>query len=285
MQLLLVLASMLPLPQDASAPAPAPPVPDAFYTQRVAAGGIPILGSARVPPQALARARDIAAAMLAHRPDLRGWMAANGYRIAVMAEEEGTLDLPEQRNWKKPAPDDPRLTPCERKHYAERIGRLSDRDYWNARARGMGGPLTSVGAENLLGKPGTRYFGQNVLVHEFAHAILRAAAHVDPALHARVTRAYRNALAAGRWRGEYAAVSVEEYWAVGTQLWFETGPLVRVDGRSILSPENLAAYDPDLHAALAMVYGASHRIAADVFHRHPARVPPGPPPHSTAEAC
>jgi hypothetical protein len=202
-----------------------------------------------------------------------------------MAEDEGTLDLPEQRHWKKPGRDDPRLSRCERKHYDTRIGRLSDRDYWNARARGMGGTLTSVGAENLLGIPGTRYFGQSVLVHEVAHAILRAAAKRDPALHAEVERAYRDALAAGRWRGEYAAVSAEEYWATATQLWFDTGVLVRVDGRSILSHADLAAYDPALFAALTRVHGTRHRIEADAFHGHPARTPPGALPANTAEAC
>jgi hypothetical protein len=257
----------------------------AFYTQRLDAGGIPVLASPRVPAEALRRARDIVDAMLAHRPDLRAQLAANGTRVAVMAQDEGTLDLPEQRGWKKPAPDDPRLTPCERKYYAERIGALSDRQYWNARARGMGGPLTSVGAENLLAVPGSRYFGQNILVHEFAHTILGAVRQRDPALHAALERAYRDALAAGRWRGEYAAVTLDEYWAVGTQLWFDTGTLVRIDGRSILSHRDLAAYDPALFVALGQVYGSTHRIAADAFHQHPARVPPGSPPRNTAEVC
>ncbi len=269
---------------------PAPPPPptlklDPFYTRYLDAGGIPIVSSRWVPPEALVRARDIVNAMLDHRPDLRTQLVAEGTRVAVMAEDEGTLDLPEQRHWKKPARNDPRLSPCERKHYDTRIGSLSDRAYWNARARGMGGTLTSVGAENLLGIPGTRYFGQNVLVHEFAHAILRAAAKRDPSLYAEVERAYRDALAAGRWRGEYAAVSAEEYWAIGTQLWFETGVLVRVDGRSILSAADLAAYDPALYAALAKVHGTRHRIEADAFHGHPARVPPGPLLDSTAEVC
>lgn len=284
---LLALAACTPMaPRLAPAPPPPPALQlDSFYARYLDADGIPIVSSRWVPLEALIRARDIVNAMLEYRPDLRAQLVAEGTRVAVMAEDEGTLDLPEQRGWKKPARDDPRLSPCERKHYDARIGSLSDRDYWNARARGMGGTLTSVGAENLLAIPGTRYFGQNVLVHEFAHAILRAAAKADPQLFGNVERAYRDALAAGRWRGEYAAVSAEEYWAIGTQLWFETGVLVRVDGRSILSAADLAAYDPALHAALGRVYGARHRIAADAFHRHPARVPAGPLPANTAETC
>lgn len=266
-------------------PPPAPLHADPFYTRYADAGGIPILSSARVPAKALLAARDIVQAMLAARPDLHAQLVTDGVRVAVMAGDESTLDLPEQRGWKKPARDDPRLTPCERKHYDARIGRLSDRAYWDARARGMSGPLTSTGAENLLGDPNGRYYGQNILVHEFAHMILLAAEKRDPALYAEVARAYAAALGAHRWQGEYAAVSIGEYWSVGTQIWFNTNQLVAFDGRRILSHEDLEAYDPALYRALGKVYGTSHRIAADIFYMHPARVPPGPPPRSTAEVC
>ena len=104
--------------------------------------------------------------------------------IAIMAEDESTLDLPEQRDWKKPARDDSRLTRCERKHYEERIGRLTDRDYWNARARGMSGSLTSGSVEDLLGQRNSRYYGQTIFLHEFSHDLLQAIRAVDPHLYA-----------------------------------------------------------------------------------------------------
>lgn len=203
---------------------------DPFYTRYIDAGGIPIASSAKVPDDALLFARDIAVAMLADRPDLRRWMAASGYRVAIIALQEGLVDLPEHRDWKKPGPDDPRLTTCERKHYAERIGRLNDRDYWNNRARGMGGQLTSAPAENLLGTPGTWYYGENTLVHEFSHAILAAIRQRDLTLYAALERAYADGLARGSWKDEYAATTVDEYWAEGTQLWFNTNRMIVVDG-------------------------------------------------------
>jgi len=284
------LAAILLLLAQASADPPITPPPatlglDPFYTRYADAGGIPILSSAKVPAKALLAARDIVQAMLAARPDFHAQLVADSVRVAVMAQDESTLDLPEQRGWKKPARDDPRLTPCERKHYDARIGRLSDRAYWDARARGMSGPLTSTSAENLLGDPNGRFYGQNVLVHEFAHMILLAAEKRDPALYAEVARAYADTLAAQRWQGEYAAVSIGEYWSVGTQIWFNTNPLVAFDGRRILSHQDLEAYDPALYRALGRVYGTSHRIAADVFYMHPARVPLRPPPRNTAEVC
>ena len=256
-----------------------------FYVKRLDAAGVPVIGSARAPTEALNLARDIVAEMLLHRPDLRRWLLDQGYRVAIMAPDETTTDLPEQRGWTKPAPDDPRLTRCERKHYAMRIGRLTDRQYWDARARGMSGPLTSAGAENLLAGPGDRYRGENILVHEFAHNILAAIRAVDAPLYRRVERAYADALRQGRWGGEYASTTIDEYWAVGTQFWFNSGRIATFDKVKVLSDRDLRAYDSALAGVLRAGYGDRHRLAGDRFWNHPARVPPGPLPKFTAEVC
>jgi hypothetical protein len=258
---------------------------DGFYRRYVDAAGLPIVSSNVVPDAALLTARDIAVAMLAERPDIRRAMIARGFRVAIMGVTEGTVDLPEQRDWKKPSRDDPRLTICERKLYDTRIGRLSDAEYWNGRARGMGGDLTSAATENLLGTPGTRYYGENIFVHEFSHGIMEGVRTADPALYARIERAYAAAMARGLWKGEYAAVTVEEYWAEGTQTWFNSNRLAVVDGHRILNDPDLAAYDVALFNVLSEVYGSNHHLSGDVFDMHPARVPPGPPPASTSEAC
>lgn len=257
---------------------------DPFYTQHLDADGIPVIGSARAPTPALTAARSIVTGMLAHRPDIAREMVRQGYRVAVMAPDEQTLDLPEQRDWKKPGPDDPRLTRCERKHYAERIGSWTDRQYWNWRARGMGGLLTSAAAENLLGLSGDRYHGQNTFVHEFSHGILRASERADPKLYARVMAAYAAATAKGLWAGEYASTTFEEYWAVGTQFWFNDAPVARFGDVTVLNDADLKAYDPVLYRLLGEVYHG-HQLTGDVWWRHPDRVPPGPPPRYTAEVC
>lgn len=261
------------------------PPPDPFYAKALDAGGIPVIGSTKAPDEALRAAHDIVTGMLAHRPDVARYLVARQYRVAVMAADEATTDLPEQRHWTRPAADDPRLTRCERLHYAERIGRLSDRQYWDARARGMAGPLTSAGAENLLAAPGDRYHGENILVHEFAHDVLAALRAIDAPLYARIAQAYATALDRGRWRGEYAATTIDEYWAVGAQFWFNSGRYVAVGGAHILSDADLAAYDPPLAEALRAAFGDIHRLAGDRFHRHPDRVPTGPLPPVTAEVC
>lgn len=283
--LLLPLTALL-----ASACAALPPPPDSleldpFYTKYVDAEGIPIVASPRVADEAVINARSIVEDMLAYRPDLAAVLARKGYRVALLAEEEAITDLPENAHWTKPAPDDPRLTRCERKHYEVRIGSLTDREYWNARARGIGGVHTVGAEEDVLGKRTSRYFGETILVHEFAHNILDAIRTADPRLYAEIEAAYANALEEGLWLDEYGSTTVQEYWAEGTQFWFNSNRLAVFDGKQILNHSDLEAYDPRLAAVLRKAYGERHRLAADPFHLHPARVPPGPIPENTAEVC
>ena len=258
---------------------------DAFYEKYVEAAGLPILSSASVPDEALFAARDMTRGMLVDRPDLAEWLAENDFRIAIIAEEEALLDLPDKRHWKKPERDDPRLTRCERKHYDERIGRLSHRDYWDVRARGIGGERTAGSEEDVLGLPTTRYWGETIFVHEMAHNVLFAIQAVDPELYREVEAAYANALANNLWFNEYATTTIQEYWAEGTQIWFNSNRLVVVDGQQILNHTDLAGYDPNLFAALEMVYSRSHKLQSDPFWMNEARVPPGPIPKNTAEEC
>ena len=267
----LALAGCAPAADGGAALGRPPAGIDPFYAKYLDAGGIPVIGSAQVPDAAIVEAREIVGAMLAARPDLRRELVRQGVRVGVIAQAEAITDLPEHRGWKKPTRDDRRLTACELKYF-ERIEAQSDRDYWNARSRGTGGRFTTVGAENLLAVPGSRYFGENILVHEFSHAIFDAIRTADPPLYAEVERAYAAARAAGRWKGDYAAVTLTEYWAEGTQYWFNTNMLARLDEGPILSDRDLSAYDPALAAALARAYGKRHRIAADPFFEHSARL-------------
>ena len=256
-----------------------------FYAKHVSAAGLPILSSARVSEEALLAAREMVEGMLAERPDLAHWLAVHDYRIAIIAEDEALLDLPDKSHWTKPARDDPRLTRCERKLYDERIGSLSDREYWDARARGIGGERTVGSEEDLLGLQSSRYWGETIFVHEMAHNVLFAIEAVDPALYARVEAAYATALTEELWLNEYATTTLQEYWAEGTQIWFNSNRLVVVDGRQVLDHSDLEAYDPALYAALSEVYPVTHRLPSDPFWMSDARIPPGPIPENTAEVC
>jgi len=112
-----------------------------FYKKYTDAFGIPIISSDKTPDAALLVARDIINYMLMKRADIREELVRRKASVLVMAETEMETDLPEHSDWKKPERNDPRLTPDERKNYdnPNGIGSMADKQYWNQRARGMGG--------------------------------------------------------------------------------------------------------------------------------------------------
>jgi hypothetical protein len=247
---------------------------DPYYQKYADAGGIAVVSSPKPPDAALAVAVKIVLRMLSKRPDLREELVRKKWRIGVMAQSEQTTDIPEHRNLRKPPSD--RLTPVEQANY-ERIRRLTDKEYWDRRARGLGGNPTTCAEENLLGYPGTRYYGENILVHEFAHAIREGAIRaVDPELYAETERAYRSAIERGLWKGHYAATNSREYWAEGAQTWFWSNYEYRDGERRVQSPDDLRAYDPALFELLGRVY-PDHHIPEDLYHGKniPQRGPSG----------
>jgi len=240
---------------------------DTFYKKYADAFGIPIVSSEKVPDDALLIARDIVNYMLLKRVDVRSALINRKARVLVMAQTEMETDLPERRDWKKPTKDDRRLTPGERENYDKPggIASMTDREYWNRRARGMGGTVTSCAEENLLGYPGTRYYGENILVHEFSHNIMGALRTADAALYAEIEAAYESAKSKSMYKGQYAINTVAEYWAEGTQWWFWSN-FEFYDGQTrVQSPDDLKAYDPTLYNIFERVY-AGHHIPADIYH-------------------
>ena len=257
-------AAIGPVPQSLSL--------DPFYKKYTDALGIAIVSSEKVPNAALLVARDIVIHMLAKRPDLREEMIKRRMRVGVMAQSESTTDVPEQRNWKKPNRDDPRLTPGERNNYDNGIAKMTDKEYWDRRARGMGGNPTTCAEENLLGYPGTRYYGENILVHEFSHAIMSSIRRVDTTLFAEIQAAYKEAMTKELWKNHYASTNANEYWAEGTQTWFWSNYEYMDGTKRVQSPEDLQAYDPKLYELLGRVYH-DHHIPMDIYHGKNIRPP------------
>jgi hypothetical protein len=245
-------------------PVPVSLAVDPFYKKYVDANGIPVLSSEKTPDAALLVVRDIVNTMLAARSDLRRSMIERGWRTGVIAEVEMTADIPEYANRKRPG------APA-----GEPVNQL-DRDYHARRSRGLGGNPTTGAEENLLGYPGTRYFGEHIFVHEFSHAIMSAVRRVDPEMHAEIAAAYEVAKASGKYvgvngRNHYALTNANEYWAEGAQWWFFSNygecftRNIRVE-----SPEDLEAYDPALFKLLGRVFD-THRIPMDVYHGRKVR--------------
>jgi hypothetical protein len=219
-----------------------------FYTQSVNAGGFPIVASAKVNPYALKEAVYIVNMMLAKRPEVREAMIKSGARVCVMACNEYTTDLPEF-TWL-----------AEEK--VPGFENLTAKDYWDARARGLGGsetdPYCSTGEENLLGYPGDPYSKETNLIHEFAHNIhLRGMVNVDPTFDARLKAAYDAAMKARLWKGKYASVNHHEYFAVGVAAWYGHNRFNDFDHNHVHLRSQLIEYDPGLAALCREVFGDS----------------------------
>lgn len=230
-----------PDPCDAPITAPSPPGEyPSFYSKMLVAEGVPVLSSARTSDVALRAACRILRRMVGPRDDVREAMLARGARVAVMARDERTLDIPEHADLQRLYPD-------------------TD---WNTRARGLGGtvarPVTSCAEENLRCDPDDRYRGENILVHELAHGMFNlGVSFAVPDFPARLRAAFDAARAAGRWANTYAGSNLDEYFAEGVQCFFDTN--LRADPPNgihnhIHTRAALRDYDPALYALVAEVF-------------------------------
>ena len=221
---------------------------DSFYTKHVSASGYPVVGSKQVNDYALKEAAYLIDVMLDHHPEVRQIMIANKSRCVVMAYNEFTTDVPEYSHF-------------------------SPKDYWDARARGLGGserdPVCSVGEENVLSYKGDPYHQECILIHEFAHNIhLRGLIHHDPTFDKRLKQAYDDALAMGLWKTKYASVNHHEYWAEGVQSWFSNNRLPDHDHNHVDTRKELIEYDPGL-ANLCREFFGNTKL---VYTRAPTRL-------------
>jgi xylan 1,4-beta-xylosidase len=199
---------------------------DPFYQKHVDAGGLSILSSSQVSDAGLLEAAHLIDQMLANRKDVRQELIKRRVRFVVMAPTEMTTDVPEQAHM--------------------------DSEYWDRRARGLGGRICSCGEENLLNLPRDRYSNENILIHEFSHTIHNyGLRRLDADFNSRLRALYDDAMDKGLWKNTYAATNPEEYWAEGVQSYFDCNAASRrgvhneVDTR-----EELKGYDPELFALI-----------------------------------
>ncbi len=241
-----VLLCAIQLPaaaRDIAIPEPIPPPASVrnafglspFYRQWIDVEGMPVVASASVDPYAVKEAAWLIGKMIGHRKDVLGALAANRVRFAVMAHDELTTDIPEHSD-------------------------LIPGFYWDRRARGLGPtrirPATSCGEENLLSFPGDPYATENILIHEFSHAIHEMGLNtVDPRFESRLRKAYDEALRNGLWTNTYAATNKEEYWAEGVQSWFDTNREHDSEHNHVDTRAELKQYDPALATLLEEVFG------------------------------
>ena len=208
---------------------------DPFYEQWIDVEGLPVVASAKVSPYAVKEAAWLIRQMVGHRQDILHALAENEVRFAVMAYSELTTEIPEHSDLK---PD----------------------YYWDRRARGLGStparPAVSCGEENLLNYSGDPYSTENILIHEFAHAIHQMGLNtVDPSFDDRLETLFNAAKEKGLWENTYAITNRSEYWAEGTQSWFDTNRANDDQHNHVDTRDKLKDYDPALATLLTEVFG------------------------------
>jgi cyclophilin family peptidyl-prolyl cis-trans isomerase len=217
-----------------------------FYQKHTEVAGFPIVSSTHVSDHALREAAWILQHLLAGREDILRSMASNGVRVTVMAWNEYTTDVPEHRD-------------------------LKPRVFWDRRARGLGGSPVSCGEENLLCFPGDPYSTENLLIHEFAHALHEQGLEtIDPTFDPRLKAAYKKAVQRGLWKGTYAGLNRSEYWAEGVQDWCDNNRENDALHNQVNTRAELKEYDPDLAALCAEVFGENPWRYRKPMERDPA---------------
>jgi len=239
-----LLAPLLGLPIAGTAFDAVGPVPEVvrrqfklapFYQKFIDLEGLPVVGSTNVSDFALREAVWIVRQMLTNRTDILHAMASNNVRLAVMAWNEFTTDVPEHSD-------------------------LESKVYWDRRARGLGAtprrPAVSCAEENLLGYPGDPYSTENICIHEFSHAIHEMGmSRLDPTFDKRLRAAFQKAKDAGLWKGTYAATNPMEYWAEGAQSWFDNNRANDSLHNHVDTRAELKEYDPALAKLCEEVFG------------------------------
>jgi cyclophilin family peptidyl-prolyl cis-trans isomerase len=206
-----------------------------FYQKHISVRGFSILGSEKVSDNALRESAWIVARMVGHRPDVLDAMTSQKVRLAVMAYNEYTTDIPEHSHLKSSV-------------------------YWDRRARGLGAtpdvPVVSCAEENVLCYRNDPYSTENILIHEFAHAIHETGMNkVDATFDQRLENAYQAAKEEGLWRGTYAESNRQEYFAEGVQCWFDDNRENDALHNHVDTRTELVAHDPRLAKLVEEVIG------------------------------
>ncbi|MBY0537170.1 MAG: hypothetical protein K2P88_15070 [Chitinophagaceae bacterium] len=214
---------------------------NSFYKKYLDASGIPIVSSSAVADEALVNAKSIVLDMIANIPDAKQKMIENKLRIGIIGINERPTQMPE---------------------YSDLYTAFPGTD-WDNRARAYGAtlarPLTTDCEENLRCQSTLdRYKGEEILTHEFAHALHELGLKFsDPSFDTQLKAAFDNAKAKGLWTNTYAMSDIREYWAEGVQDWYNCNlEAIPTNGvhNQVNTRTELQSYDPMLYALCAKYF-------------------------------
>jgi alpha-glucosidase len=217
-----------------------PPEKD-FFSKELICHGIPIKAPDVVADQALYVAYDRMSMELKNLPMVVSNLVTSGVEVHIIGQHQVTSDLPEHRHLKgKPLPEYNGLTVDQR-------------------TRGLGGRLVSCGEENLLKLEDDHYYGRDILVHEFAHAIRQYGVPLTVVQQFNEQR--ERSLAKGLWKGAYSGSNGDEFFAEMTMWYFGThGDLHMTGPKPENGPEGLRKYDPETYQLFDDFYSGRIKI-------------------------
>lgn len=213
---------------------------DTFYKKYLNANGIPVVSSSKVPDAALLQTAKTVKFMLTKIPDVTSKLIENKLRVAIMAQTEVTTNIPEHSDLNIAFPQ----------------------TNWDTRARGLGPtlirPAVSCAEENVLAYPNDPYKGEDILIHEFTHAIHQLGiSHIDPEFDKKLNSIFNLAKTEGLWKNTYASSNASEYFAEGVQSWFnvnqERSPSDGIHN-DINTRIELKEYDPRLYQLISKYF-------------------------------
>ena len=202
--------------------------------------GLRVKASGAVAPEALEVAADIVRTMLSHRPDIAQRMAEAGASLAIIPKDGYITEIPE---------------------LAFLRGRLdlNGNPYDSFRVRGAGGvpgqTTTVTSEENLLDlvEDQTRFWAEDITVHEWAHAIENLG--FDDGTRQVWLELYGRAGEAGLWPNAFG-MRVEggrEFFAEMSQSYL--GVNNEIGGPKDLYNEGADGIQAEIFAALEDIYG------------------------------
>ncbi|MET0340693.1 MAG: hypothetical protein ABW252_06810 [Polyangiales bacterium] len=202
---------------------------NSWYQKYASVDGVLILSSGKPPDKTVQMACEIVAHLTSKHPESRAALVKAKSNFAMIAATEKTTDPPEYRSLP---------------------------DYYNTRARGLGGQLGLCAEESIMcDRTKDRWFGESICVHEYAHTISIYGFYAGiPGFHAKLTAAYKASRQKNLWASTYAAENEQEYWAEGVQSFYYTNlESARPNGvhGPINTREELQTYDPALYELVA----------------------------------
>lgn len=199
-----------------------------------------------VPADCLAECKHVVESMLRDIPlHIKQRMVQNQVHVGVMGKNQMTLDLPPY-DWLK-------------------SGQSGDGRGWN-QTRGLGGtlhcPCSSIAEENLMMHPDDCYSNESIMVHEFAHTVMRCG--FDQALLDKVQQAYDWCKARpSQFDGsQYWMSNTDEFWAELTQGWFHGSNRTDVNN-GIVTRDMVRKQVPLMAQLFAEVYGNNPWVYTD----------------------